>query len=123
MSNSSAKTRFVLTGFSQALGIRTFAFEGIASDQTRTRFTVSADLALARRYDIRLQELPLLCSDILDRRGEGEENRTLTYTEEDMRIYATSRAAKRDSVEQKRKSIHGQQDTTSHPAGPVPPAY
>jgi hypothetical protein len=67
-------------------------------------FTVSADLALTRRYDIRLQELPLLCREVLDRREESDENRTFTYTEEDMRIYATDRAAARDAVAQKRKA-------------------
>jgi hypothetical protein len=101
---SNEKTRFVLSGFSQAVGIRIFAFEGIAADQTRTVFTVKADLALTRRYDIRLQELPLLCREVLDRRGESDENRTFTYGEEDMRLYATDRAAARAAVAQKRKA-------------------
>ena len=101
---SSAKTRFILTGFSQAVGIRTFTFESIAADRTRTIFTVKADLALTRTYDIRLQELPLLCREVLDRRREGEENCTFTYTEEDMRRHADDCAAARAAAAQKRGS-------------------
>lgn len=101
----STKMRFILSGFSQAMGIRIFAFQGIAADQTRTMFTVEADLALTRRYDIRLQELPLLCREVLDRRGEGEENHTFIYTEDDMRVYANDRTRAREAIAHTRKSL------------------
>ena len=48
VSGRSAKMQFVLTGFTQDLGCRVFAFEGIAVDRMRTPFTVRADLALIR---------------------------------------------------------------------------
>ena len=52
---------FILKGFTQEMGIRVFAFERVGEDHTRTEYTISADLALTRRYDIRVQDLPLLC--------------------------------------------------------------
>ena len=86
--------QFILKGFSQVREFRVFAFEGIASDRTRTPFTVRTDLALTRRYGIRMQELPLLCRAVLERCHEGEEKRAFAYTEEDMRLYADCAAAK-----------------------------
>lgn len=97
--------RFSLTGFKQDTGFRVFAFEVIELDQTRTAFTVRADIALARSYGIQLQELPLLCRELLDRRDEGEETHTFTYTEEDMRLYANDRATARQAALQKRKRM------------------
>ena len=97
--------QFVLTGFTQDTGFRVFAFEGIAGDRTRTAFTVRTDLALIRRYGIRVQELPLLCRGLLEHRGEGEQERTITFTEEGMRLHADNCAAER-SAAQKRKSAH-----------------
>ena len=73
---------FILTGFRQQHSVRLFAFEGIAEDRTRTQFTVGADLALIRKYDIRVQELPLLCRGLLERRTEGAQKRALTLTED-----------------------------------------
>lgn len=101
--------QFILMGFSQDsqdMGFRMFAFEGIAADRTRTEFTVRADLALIRTYGIRVQELPLLCRGLLERRAEGQERRTLTFTEEEMRLYANDCAAAREAAALKRKPWH-----------------
>jgi hypothetical protein len=95
--------QFILTGFTQDTGFRVFAFEGIDTDSTRMPFTVRADLALIRRYDIRVQELPLLCRGLLERRDDGGETRALTYTEEEMRLHAVHCAAARQAAAQKRK--------------------
>jgi hypothetical protein len=83
--------QFNLLGFTESTGFRVFAFEGINADRTRTGFTVRADLALTRRYGIRLQELPLLCRGLLERQL-GEEVRMLTFTEADMSLFASDRA-------------------------------
>ena len=64
--------QFVLVGFSSDLGFRVFSFEGIAEDRTRTRFAVRTDLALIRNYGIRVQELPILCRGLLERRDETQ---------------------------------------------------
>jgi hypothetical protein len=94
--------QFILVGFNQETDFRTFAFQGIAADRTRTEFTVRADLALSRKYGIRVQELPLLCRRLLERDDTGEEKRTLTFTEEDMRLHANTETA-RVAASSKRK--------------------
>jgi hypothetical protein len=99
----SAKMQFVLTGFTQDLGCRVFAFEGIAVDRIRTPFTVRADLALIRRYGIQIQELPLLCRSVLERRDEASEAQAFTFTEEEMRTCATARAAAKDEAAHRRR--------------------
>ena len=96
------KIQFILKGFSQVMGFRIFAFEGIAADRTRTAFTVETDLALTRRYGIRLQELPLLCRAVLERPHEGDEKRAFEYTEQDMRLYADCAAARQEAAKQRR---------------------
>jgi hypothetical protein len=100
--------QFILTGFTQDREFRVFAFEGIAADRVRTPYTVRADLALSRTYGIRLQELPLMCRAILERREEGTEQEpvpnALTFTEEAMRLHATSCTAARALAAQKKKA-------------------
>jgi hypothetical protein len=96
--------QFSLIGFSQDMGFRVFAFEGTAADRTRSEYTVRADLALTRKYGIRVQELPLLCRGLLERAGEGEQKCTATFTEEEMRLHAHNCAAARNAAMQKRKS-------------------
>jgi hypothetical protein len=96
--------QFILTGFTQDREFRVFAFEGIAADRVRTPFTVRADLALSRTYGIRLQELPLMCRAILEHREEGEEQSSLTFTEEAMRLHASNAIAARALAAQKKKA-------------------
>ncbi len=84
--------QYILTGFTHEMGFRVFAFEGIGEDRARTEFSVRADLALIRKYGIRMQELPLLCRAILEQRN-GSTERTFTYTEADMGIRADVCAA------------------------------
>ncbi|MEP6961669.1 MAG: hypothetical protein ABI995_06315, partial [Acidobacteriota bacterium] len=94
--------QFILTGFTQDIGFRVFAFEGIGADRSRTAFTVRTDLALIRRYGIRVQELPLLCRSLLEHRDEAEPGRAITFTEEGMRVHADTCAA--ESAARKRKA-------------------
>lgn len=98
------KMRFVLTGFSHNAGLRVFGFEGVAADQTRTKFSVSADIALSGRYGIRVQELPLLCLRFLEQHDTGDKKRDLTFGEEDMCVYASNCAAEREAAQRKRSS-------------------
>ena len=90
----SLKVRFVLAGFTQESGVRVFAFEKIAEGQTRTKCSVRADLALSRRYNIRMQELPLLCRLFLERHGTEDDRCAFTFTEQEMSICARESAAK-----------------------------
>jgi len=91
------KMQFIFTGFSEVDGFRVFAFEGIAQDWTRTAFTVRTNLALTRRYGIRLQELPLLCRAVLDHR-ESDAQRKFTYAEGDMRLHADHVRARQEAA-------------------------
>ncbi len=104
---------FILTGFRQDMGFRVFAFERRVTARSRIEFTVKADLGLIRRYDIRVQELPLLCRSLLERQeaieaqrttaASDEETRALTFTEDEMRSCATDRAAAKTEAARKRK--------------------
>src|SRR5580692_7031671 len=94
--------QFTLTGFRQDTGTRVFAFEGTAEDRTRTAFTVRTDLALSRRYGIQLQELPLLCRGLLERREGQTLEQTVVFTEEDMQLHASGRAAEREAAQRRK---------------------
>lgn len=94
--------QYILTGFTHHMGSRVFAFECVGEDRGRTEYKVSADLALIAKYGIRVQELPLLCRGILERRDVGEERRTMVYTETDMRLHAET-SATQSAIQQKRK--------------------
>ncbi len=95
--------QFILTGFTQDMGFRVFAFERIAEDRSRTACIVRADLGLSRQYGIRVQELPLLCRALLEQHDEPGDNRTLVFTEAEMRLYADNRAAARDAAALRKK--------------------
>jgi hypothetical protein len=94
---------FILTGFAQDGGFRVFAFEGIASGNLNVAFTVRANLDLIKRYGIRLQDLPLICREVLEHREEDEQQRSFTFTEDAMRMHAGKIAAARDEAAQNRK--------------------
>lgn len=102
----SAQVQFILTGFTQHMGFRVFAFERIGDDRIRTKCTVRADLALIRGYGIRIQELPLLCRSLLDRDDKGCGMQSFTFGEEEMRACANERAIARDAAASKRKPPH-----------------
>ncbi len=109
---TSAKIQFVLMGFDQDAGVRLYAFQGVI-DGRRTGFTVGVDLALLPSYGIRIQELPLLCRGVLERRierVEGEDKRTLTLTEAEMRVHADGRAAARETADRKWKPARKRPD-------------
>lgn len=95
--------QFILTGFTQDVAFRVFAFERMGLDRVRTKVAVKADLALIRRYGIQMQELPLLCRNLLERSDNGGDAHTLTFTEEDMNLYAKGCADAREAAKQKRK--------------------
>jgi hypothetical protein len=83
--------QFSLTGFSQRADLRTYAFEGGLPGQQRRSVTVGVDIALARRYSISLQELPLLCLSFLEERLAGSDASTLSFSEREMLAIAGRR--------------------------------
>ena len=117
MEKSAQPMQFTLTGFTQDGGSRVFAYEGTGDDRVRVKFTVRADLALSRRYGIRLQELPLMCLAILERSNETDEAgvadpstipRAQTFTEDAMMRYSDDCVAARDAAALKRTSLRRQ---------------
>jgi hypothetical protein len=99
----SATMQFMLTGFTQDMAFRVFAFERMGSDRVRTKMVVRADLALIRRYGIQMQELPLLCRNLLERSDNGAETHTLTFSEDDMCLHAKDRATAKEAAASRRK--------------------
>ena len=97
-----AKRQFFLTGFSQAAGIRTYAFQG-RIDATRTDYTVEVDLALITGYGIRIQDLPLLCRELLQQRTQPDEISALVFTEQRMRSHAEKLAVIREEAQHRKK--------------------
>ncbi len=96
------KANFILKDFRQVADFRVFTFERIAADHSRSLFTVGADMALARRHRIRLQELPLLCKALLDQQTDSGEVRMLVFTEGDMRRVVNREAERAEAARQRR---------------------
>lgn len=93
---------FVLTGFDQEAGIRMYAFERTGAG-INAEFTVGVELGLITAYGIRIQELPLLCRELLERRAESGEARSLTFTEAEMRTHANTCAMARELAALRKK--------------------
>jgi hypothetical protein len=60
-------------------------------------------MTLARNYGIRVQELPLICRDFLERHDQGIQQTPLIFTEDDMRIHAELCATTRNEAAKRRK--------------------
>jgi hypothetical protein len=95
--------QFVLMGFDQEeAGVRRYVFQGVTGG-TRTDFSVGVELALVHTYGIRIQDLPVLCRGLLERQAEGGDTRRWTFGENEMRVYADSRATARAEAAQKKR--------------------
>jgi|HubBroStandDraft_6_1064221.scaffolds.fasta_scaffold3038880_1 hypothetical protein len=89
---------FTLTGFKEGNGLRRFVFQGTAADRSRTTVVVGADVSLARKHDIRLQELPLICLRLLESLDTEGLVSPITLTEDHMTAIQT---AARSAAEKK----------------------
>jgi hypothetical protein len=86
---------YIFTGFRQMNAIRQFDFDCVAEDRTRTQVTIGADLALARKHFILMQDLPLLCRRMLETSEDGSRTEPMMLTEANMLAVETAiRAAK-----------------------------
>lgn len=97
-----AKPQFLLAGFTQAAGIRIYAFEG-RIDAKRIDYTVEVDLALIPGFGIRIQDLPLLCRELLQQRSQPDETSSVVFTEQRMRSHAEKLAVAREEAEHRKK--------------------
>jgi hypothetical protein len=97
-----AKRQIFLTGFTQTAGIRIYAFDGRLKAE-RVDCRVEVDLALIARYGIRIQDLPLLCREILQQHTQPDEINAVVFTEQRMRSHVERLAMDRKEAEQKKK--------------------
>ncbi len=75
---------FTLSGFTEGNGLRQFAFQCVGGGQSPSTVIVHADVGLARKHDIRLQELPLICVRLLESFGGDGLTGAVTLTEDHM---------------------------------------
>ena len=94
---------FVFTGFRQDDSVREYAFQ--AATQPPEKFTVGADLNLVRKHNVPLQELPLLCRQLLEAKDEPRKSPSLVFTEQDMLAYVENRARVAHDAESKRRKF------------------
>ena len=94
--------QFFLTGFSQTAGIRIYTFQGRVA-ALRIDYTVEVDLSLIPGYGIRIQDLPLLCRELLEQRAQSDEINALVFTEQRMRSHAEQLSLARNDAEQRKK--------------------
>ena len=94
---------FVLTSVAHEHNARRFTFELAGRGAARIKIVVVADLGLVRKYEIPLQELPLLCLRLLEGRmaGAGDQD-TVIFAENDMIEYANRRAEAKSAIERNR---------------------
>jgi hypothetical protein len=95
------KAQYFLTGFTQAAGIRLYAFQGRV-DASRMDYTVAVDLALIPVYGIRIQDLPLLCRELLQQQEQPGEL-SAVFTEQRMRSHAEKLAFAREEADRRKK--------------------
>lgn len=93
--------QYILTGFTHSVAFRVFEFDGISDDRVRTAYRVRADLALVRKHGIRIQELPLLCRGVLERRSVGDDRRAFTFAEDDMILHSIAASAEAEPRKKK----------------------
>ena len=82
--------------------MRRFAFQRVATDHSRTEFTVSADMGLLVKHKIPLQELPLLCRALLEDQNDSGPAKAVTFTEVEMLGYVQRRSAAKEEADRKR---------------------
>lgn len=92
--------RFAFTDFFQDGPFRVFSFVKVPQSERGRKYWVKADLNLARRFGISLQELPLLCRDVLEAGPSVADKHIVVYTAEAMQQYA----AKCAGIASERKS-------------------
>jgi len=110
-----AKRQFFLTGFTQAAAIRIYAFEGRV-DAMRSDYTVEVDLALISGFGIRIQDLPLLCRELLQQQAPPDEISSVVFTEQRMRSHAEKLAAAREEAEHLKKQPRHLASVAARPA-------
>ena len=97
------KLQFLLTGFTQSAGIRIYSFDGRV-EARKVGYTVEVELALLPGYGIRIQDLPLMCRELLQQRTQPDEVKAHVFTEQRMRSHAEKITLAREDADRKKKS-------------------
>jgi hypothetical protein len=92
---------FKLLGFSEVGAVRRFVFKK-AGDPTDPPFTVIADLALVRKFNVPLQDLPSLCARLLEAGGEHPAATTLFVTDAHLSVCAAAISAAAKEIADKK---------------------
>jgi hypothetical protein len=88
-------------GFEQSAGFRHYRFDSVARGEASRRYVVTVEIALLARHHIAVQELPSLCMHkILAALETSSESTRHELNSDDLRAFATSRAAE---AERKRR--------------------
>ena len=101
---------YKLLGFSESDSVRHFAFQRVLCNGTASeKYTVTADVALARKFRITLQELPSLCARLLEARPEDSPSGTILLTDADLCVHAAANlvTAQQDAAKRVLKSRRG----------------
>jgi hypothetical protein len=98
---------YTLTGFKDGDGLRRFSFQCLDAERAKSIVIVGADVSLARKYEIRLQELPLICLQLLENVDLAESTEAITLTEDRMieiQLAARDAAGKKTRKTQRKPS-------------------
>ncbi|MBC7925458.1 MAG: hypothetical protein H7039_07355 [Bryobacteraceae bacterium] len=94
---------YQFTGFRQVNSTRHFAFTCMDENRSSSSVTVEADVILARKYNILVQDLPLMCLRLLE--GSGSlAAAALTLTEANM-VAVNSAARLRLADKQRNRKV------------------
>ena len=114
---------YKILGFSQSDSVRRYVFQRVLGNGTASaEYTVIADVALARKFRITLQELPSLCVRLLEARPEDSPSGTILLTDAEFSLHAAANlttaqedAAKR-ALQSRRRAIAAVARTQSNAA-------
>lgn len=85
---------YKLLGFSQTDSVRRFVFQRVLGNGTASaEYTLIANVALARKFRVTLQELPSLCARLLEARPEDSPSGTIWLTDTDLSVHAAANLA------------------------------
>jgi hypothetical protein len=75
--------QYLFNGFQQSGTVRSFAFTVFSQDVPRTQVAVGVDTTVSRRFGVSLQELPLICRQMLTETfAVGIDEPTMSVSEE-----------------------------------------
>ncbi len=96
--------KFVYMGFRhETTGVRLYSFEGVVSQGIRKDFLVTADITLLTKHHVRIQEVPMMCLQLLESSAEAEPPRELlVLTETDMMAHVRAKTAAAEKAAAKR---------------------